>query len=116
MVNFYRRFIKNCARIAKPLTQLTKNVPFIWTAKAQQSFNALKEVLVTAPVLKAFNPNCPILVTTDASRIAIGAVLEQEFPNGRHPVAFISKTLNPAEQNYALHNSEMLAIVYAVTS
>ena len=58
----------------------------------------------------------PIVVTTDASKFALGAVLEQQFQDGIHPVAYISKTLSPAEQNYATHNSEMLGIVHAVTS
>ena len=116
MVNFYRRFIKDCAKIAKPRTALTKNVPFSWNTEAQKSFNTLKHLLITAPVLRTFDPKYSAIVTTDASKFALGAVLEQEFPDGRHPIAYLSKTLNSAEQNYAPHNSEMLSIVYAVTS
>ena len=116
MVNFYRRFIKNCAHIAKPLTALTKDVPFQWDNNADQAFQELKNCLVSAPVLRAFDPKNPIVITTDASKFALGAVLEQEFPDGKHPIAYLSKTLNAAEQNYAPHNSEMLGIVYAVTS
>ena len=111
LVNYYRRFIKNCSAIAKPLTSLTKNVPFQWTAEHDTAFRSLKSAITTAPVLKAYSPEAPIIVTTDASSYAIGAVLEQITPDGIHPVAFTSRTLNPAEQNYAPHELELLAIV-----
>ena len=107
-MNFYRRFIKNCAKIAKPLTELTKNVPFRWTDHTEKAFQELKNAIITAPVLRTFNPEYPIVITTDASKYAIGAVLEQDFPDGRHPIAFISKTLSSSEQNYAPYNVEML--------
>ena len=67
--------------------------------------------MTSAPVLHDYNPDLPITVTTDASSYAIGAVLEQLGPNGIHPVAFTSRTLNPAEQNCASHELELLAIV-----
>ena len=111
LVNYYRRFIKNCSKIAKPLTELTKNVPFDWTDKAKDAFNTLKKAVTSAPVLHQFHPDYPIVITTDASKYAIGAVMEQEFPDGRHPVAFLSRTLNAAEQNYAAHDLELLGIV-----
>ena len=76
----------------------------------------MKYLLITAPVLRSFDPKCPTIVKTDASKFALGAVLEQELPDGRHSIAYLSKNLNAAEQNYALHNSEMLSIAYAVTS
>jgi RNase H-like domain found in reverse transcriptase len=75
MVNLYRRFIKNCARISRPLTQLTGNTPFTWDNEKQKAFEYLKQALCTAPVLRTFDPKLPILVTTDASGFAIGAVL-----------------------------------------
>jgi RNase H-like domain found in reverse transcriptase len=75
MVNFYRRFIMNCARISRPLTQLTGNTPFTWDDKTQEAFERLKQALCTAPVLRTFDPQLPIVVTTDASGFAIGAVL-----------------------------------------
>ena len=111
MINYFRRFIKDCSKIAKPLTELTKNVEFVWDERTEKAFEKLKQCVTTAPVLKNFCQDSPVIVTTDASKYAIGAVLEQDFPDGRHPVAFLSRTLNPAEQNYAAHDSELLAIV-----
>ena len=93
------------------MTELTKDVPFVWTERTEESFNSLKERVISAPVLQTFHPDYPVIVTTDASTVAIGAVLEQDSPEGRHPVAFTSRTLNPAEQNYAPHELELLAIV-----
>lgn len=58
----------------------------------------------------------PIAVKTDAFKVAIDAVLKQDLPDGTNPVAYISKTVNPAEQDYAPQNSEMLGIFYAVTA
>ena len=68
LVNYYRRFIRNCAKIAKPLTELTKNVPFNWSEHAQNAFEELKEKIFTAPVLAQFDPNKKIYVTTDACK------------------------------------------------
>lgn len=116
LVNYYRRFIKNCSKTAKPLTDLTKNVPYVWHKEADNSFKELKKAVISAPVLNQYNPKYPIFVTTDASKYAIGAVLEQDFPDDRHPVAFVSRTLNPAEQNYAAHDLELLAIVDTIRS
>jgi hypothetical protein len=78
VINFYRRFITSCARISKPLTQLTGNTPFKWDGETQNAFDQLKKALCTAPLLRAFDPTLPIIVTTDASEFAIGAVLEQD--------------------------------------
>ena len=114
LVNYYRRFIKSCSGIAKPLTLMTKNVTFSWNPSAEESFNLLKDVMKSAPVLKAFDPNRDIFVTTDASQYAVGGVLEQKFDNEIHPIAYFSRTLNSAEQNYAAHERELLGIVDAL--
>ena len=70
----------------------------------------LKGKLVKAPILQNADPAKEYLVTTDASDLAIGAVISQED----HPIAYYSRKLNPAEQNYATHEKETLAIVDAV--
>ncbi len=114
LVNYYRRFIRDCSKIAKPLTNLTKNVPFDWSHEADAAFQKLKKAVISAPVLRQFNDNAPITITTDASKYAIGGVMEQKFNDGIHPVAFISRTLNPAEQNYAAHDLELLGIHDAI--
>jgi len=111
LVNYYRRFIGNCSAIAKPLTELTKNAPFTWNPSAEQSFTTLKTVMTRTPVLMPFHPEKDIVVTTDASQFAIGAVLEQKDTNRYRPVAFYSRTLNAAEQKYAAHERELLAII-----
>ena len=82
LVNYHRRFIRNCSTIAKPLIALTSNAPFNWSGLAQKSFLNVKKALCSAPVLRCFDPKIPIAVTTDASQYAIGAVLEQG--RGKH--------------------------------
>src|SRR5204862_7703695 len=66
--NFYRRFIRNYGRIAKPLNRLTrKDQPFRWDASCEQAFKELKRCLVSAPLLAHFRPGLPTMVETDAS-------------------------------------------------
>ena len=91
LVNFYQQFIRNCSEIAKPLTDLTKYVPFGWSDSVNATFLEMKSAIVTASVLAQFQVNQKIIVTTDACKYAIGAVSEQEHEDGRHPVAFITR-------------------------
>eukprot|EP00170_Pyropia_yezoensis_P003250 contig_13592_g3257 len=78
LVNFYRRFVLGMAEIAKPLTELTGNIDFAWTKAHEDSFRTLKERVASAPVLRPFDRDLPVIVSTDASGCAIGAVLEQD--------------------------------------
>ncbi len=87
LINYYRRFIKNCSKVSKPLTELTKEVPFVWNERSAEAFKVLKEMVTTAPILQAFREDLPVIVTTDASKKAIGAVLEQDGPDRRRTVA-----------------------------
>jgi reverse transcriptase-like protein/uncharacterized protein DUF4939/aspartyl protease len=76
--NFYRRFIRNYSKITAPLTNLTKkDQPFSWTDEAQQAFDALKTAFTQAPMLLTFDPSKDIVVETDSSDYALGAVLSQ---------------------------------------
>ncbi|OJT10654.1 Transposon Tf2-12 polyprotein [Trametes pubescens] len=114
--NFYRRFIQNYARIALPLNRLTtkaaKGAPFEWTPEANAAFEALRDAVLSAPVLRHFDPSCPSTLSTDASDFAIAGVLHQPDDQGLlHPVAFFSRKLTPAEINYEVYDKELLAIV-----
>ena len=115
LANYYRRFIRDFARISAPLSELTKKgVPFEWGGDQENSFQNLKDAVKSAPVLQLADPAKPYIVTCDASDVGIGAVLEQESENGPHPVAFASRKLSGAERNYPVHERELLAIVYAL--
>ena len=115
LAGYYRRFIKNFARIAAPLTNLTrKNHPFAWSLREGEAFNQLKTVLQNAPVLQLANQQKDYIVTTDASDYAMGAMLSQVRDDGEHPVAFESRKMNPAEQNYPTHERELLAVFHAL--
>ena len=114
--NFYRRFIKNFSDIARALFDLTrKEVPFIWASPQETSFRTLIQAFVTAPVLALPDHSRPFRLITDASDFATGAILEQpDALNRWHPVAYHSKSLQPAERNYEIHDKELLAIVCAL--
>lgn len=113
--NFYRRFIKNYSKIARPMMDLLcKDVPFLWTPSCQSSFDDLKKSFVTAPVLIHANPSMPYFIETDSSDYARGAVISQNGEDGKlHPIAFQSKSLTPAERNYDIYDKELLAIISA---
>jgi len=115
--NFYRRFILNYSRIAKPLTELTKKEngrEWLWNQEVEAAFWELKPRCTTTPILAHFDPKKPVLIETDALDFALGAVLSQRNEEGRlHPVAFHSRKFQLAEINYEIHNKELLAIVDA---
>lgn len=117
MCNYYRKFIRNYAQIAKPLYNLLrKEVTFVWNSACTESFNILKQSLSNPPVLIFPNFKHTFIVTTDASSIAVGGVLSQgDLPNDR-PIQFISKVLNKTQQNYSTIERELYAIVFAVDS
>lgn len=96
------------------MTQLLKKeVPFIWTDSQQTSFESLKKALAEQVVLAFPDFNEIFYVTTDASNVAIGAYLSQNYPNDR-PIFFFSKTLNDAQRRYSTIERELLAIVEAI--
>ena len=70
--------------------------------------------MISAPVLILPDPTKPFIVTTDTSDLAIGAVLSQDQGKGEQPIAYESRKLSPAEQNYPVHKKELLAIVHAI--
>ena len=115
---FYRRFVKDYAKIAHALTELTKTtVPFPKTLPqaALDAFHLLKAALTTTPVLAIpfTGPDATFELYTDASGKGLGAVLLQDQGKGPQPVCYESRKLIPAECNYPVHEQELLAVVYA---
>ena len=116
LCNYYRRFVDGFADIAAPLTRLCgPHAPWSWGLAEQQSFDLLKECLSTAPVLHTFDSHRRCVVTTDASEMAISAVLTQSDDDGvHHPVAYESRKLTAAKQANPAHVLELLAVVHAL--
>lgn len=117
LCSYFRRFVRNFAHIAAPLTSLLrKDAAFVWTDECDLAFRHLKKILTSAPVLSHFDPSLPTEIHTDACSTGIGAVLAQRRPDApmENPVAFISRTLTAPERNYTITEQECLAIVWAV--
>jgi len=113
LVGYYRRFIPQFSKIAKPLTDLLKkDRPFKWEASHTKVFNILRESLCTEPILQYPDFTQPFVLTTDASGNAIGGVLSQGKIGKDLPISYVSRVLNKAEQNYSIIEKECLAIVY----
>jgi hypothetical protein len=99
-LNFYRCFVKDFAKIARPMNELTSEKwDFVWTDKCQNTFEQLKATLTSAPALVMPDDENPFRVETDGSGIGLGAVLTQKQGEIWHPVAFISRSLNDTERN-----------------
>ena len=116
LASYYRRFILNFARLARPLHLLTrKGVIFVWSCRCNEAFSALKERLTTAPVLAYPDFTRDFVLETDASIQGLGAVLGQHQNDQKvHPVAFASRALSNAEQRYAVTELETLAVVWSI--
>ncbi|KAL0544475.1 hypothetical protein IC582_019591 [Cucumis melo] len=109
LAGYYRRFVENFSRIATPLTQLTrKGAPFVWRKACEDSFQNLKQKLVTAPVLTVPDGSGSFVIYSDASKKGLGCVLMQQ---GK-VVAYASRQLKSHEQNYPTHDLELAAVDY----
>jgi len=111
MLNFYRRFIPHLSGILTPLFELYKE--FNWTTKCTEAFEKAKTALSNATAL-GYPTAGPMIITTDASDIASGAVLEQNTPSGPVPLGFMSKKFSETEKRYAAFDRELLAIHQAI--
>ena len=130
-IGYYRRFIKGFASIARPLNDLlvghptkktkksttvkSKKAPFVWEQRQQQAFEELKDKLVQPPILGYADYNLPFRLHTDASGKGLGAVLYQHQDGRDRVIAYASRSLKPAEQNYPAHKLEFLALKWSVT-
>jgi len=113
LANYYRRFIKDFARVAWPMNMLTrKDEKWRWEEAQQKAFNKLKRVFTTKPVLAALDLDKEFIVEADTSNYATGRVLSMKCSDDKwRPVAFISKSLSDTKRNYEIHDKEMLAVV-----
>ncbi|XP_057538116.1 uncharacterized protein LOC130815644 [Amaranthus tricolor] len=111
LAGYYRRFVKDFSRIARPMTSLMKKEKkFEWTDECEQAFMTLKERLTTAPVLTLPDPKLDYTVYSDASKKGLGCVLMQD----RKVIAYASRQLKVHEVNYPTHDLELAAIVFAL--
>ena len=116
MAGYYRKFCRNFSDVTVPLTDLLKKgKKFVWSDACQESFERVKSLLCTVPVLKAPNFDKPFMVSVDASDLGAGAVLLQVGSDGvDHPVAYFSKKFNNCQRNYSTVEKEALALVLAI--
>ena len=116
MAGYYRKFCSNFSSISAPLTNLLKrNTKFVWSTICQESFEQIKAMLQSSPVLLAPDFSKPFKLAVDASDVGIGGVLLQEDSSGvDHPVCYFSKKLNKHQKNYSTIEKECLALVLAL--
>ena len=110
LAGYYRRFIPDFSKIAKPMTSLLqKDHKFVWT-ECEAVFHTLRKLLTTAPVLAQPDIEKPFDVFCDASKTGLGCVLMQE---GR-VIAYASRQLRKHEVNYPTHDLELATVVHAL--
>ncbi|GBN53012.1 Transposon Tf2-6 polyprotein [Araneus ventricosus] len=115
MLNYFRGLIYDNAGIVEPLVKLTKkNTPFVWSVECENAFNTVQEIIRKKPTLKNFDPNLPISLINDASKIAICGILLQKKDNVFYPLEFFSRKLTPEECKYPSIRRELLAIYASV--
>nr|GEY51697.1 hypothetical protein [Tanacetum cinerariifolium] len=111
---FYRRFIQDFSKIARPMTLLLeKDTPFLFYKECVEAFQTLKRKLTEAPILIAPDWDMPFELMCDARDFAIRVVLGQRQEKYFRPIHYASKTMTKAESNYTTTEKEMLAVVYA---
>jgi len=116
LANYYREFIYKFAELAAPLNAIDrKNKPFIWTELCEEAFNAIKEALITAPILALPTETGEFVLDTDASAVAISGILQQwQEVDGKQKLRVISygsRALHGSERSYGAPKAEMLAVV-----
>ncbi|XP_075154322.1 uncharacterized protein K02A2.6 isoform X1 [Haematobia irritans] len=115
MVTYYSKFIPDASTITTPLRKLLEEGrKFNWTPQCENAFTKVKEEIVADRVLVPYNESLPLTLACDASPTGIAAVLSHIVNGEERPIAFISRSLTKAEQNYSQLDREALAIIFGV--
>ena len=115
LVGYYRKFIRNLPKIAKPLTMLTRmDVKFEWKEIHQNAFMKLEEAIIQAPILRYPDTTKPYIVYTDASDDACRAQLSQIHDGTEFPVAFLSHTFTDTQRRWSTPEQEAYGIYFAI--
>ena len=117
MISFYRNFIPQASSYTSCLSDLLKKdvpEPLVWTDQHQASFQHLKSVLQSEPILQLPDSSRPFVLRTDASNLGLGAVLLQYVGSCPHPVAYASRKLLDRERRYSTIEKECLAIGFGI--
>ena len=116
-VGFYKRFIKDFSKIARPLCRLlAKETPFEFDEECMKAFGALKDILTSTPIIRPPSWGVPFEIMCDASDYAVGAVLGQRIDKLPHVIYYASITLNNAQLNYSNTEKELSAVFLLWTS
>ena len=114
LVNYLTKFVPNLSVQTSNMRQLLKdNIEWSWEHEHQVEWNSIKDSLKQEPVLKFFDPQLPIKLSSDASKDGIGAAMLQLHEGNWFPVAYASRSMTSAEKNYAQIEKELLGMVYA---
>lgn len=112
LVNYFRKFVRNCALICSPLTKLLKKgAQWEWGSEQNEAVSKLKSELLTNAVLTIFDPNLPVILYTDASREGVACIVVQVTGDGEKPIYFYSRQTSDEEKRYHSFELEFLAIV-----
>ena len=124
-VSYYRRFIPNFSKVAKPLNQLLQNLEgtprqkkkfkVYWGPEQQEAFETLQKLCTESPILAYADFKAPFVLHTDASGDGLGAVLYQVQDGQKRVIAYASRSLSKSERNYPVHKLEFLALKWAIT-
>lgn len=120
IINFYRRFTKNAAYVQAPLNKFLQGAkrkdkrPVPWTPETIQAFEKCKQLLTEATLLAHPREEANLVLTTDASDTAMGAVLDQEKDNSLEPLGFFSRQFSSAQRNYSAYDRELTAAYEAI--
>ena len=111
MINYYRKFIRAAAHHMSHLFEALAGKPkrLDWNEQMQYAFDSIKHALANATLLHHPDHNLPLAVTTDASDVAIGGVVEQRGPEGWEPLSFFSKKLSTSQKAWCPYDRELLA-------
>ena len=124
-VSYYRRFMPNFSKVAKPLNQLLQNLEgtpsqkkkfeVYWGPEQQETFETLQKLCTDSPILAYADFKAPFVLHTDASGDGLGAVLYQVQDGQKRVIAYASRSLSKSERNYPVHKLEFLALKWAIT-
>lgn len=114
LLGYYRKFVPDFARLTKPMTKcLKKSNKITLDTEYVNCFEHCKKLLTNDPILQYPDFDKEFILTTDASNVALGAILSQRHDGSEKPICYASRTLNDSEQNYSTIEKELLAIVWA---